>query len=494
MADLLIVVEKDKDWRAYYPSDQVIPVQTYLATSEEAGNAPGDQVINLCRSTRYLSNGYYCSLLAEARGQRVIPSVRTINDLSRKSIYGLGIGDLNRSLGQLLGSEDDETGELTLKFFFGQAADPALERFARQLFEQFPCPILEVTFRRSGADWIIHELNSGSIHELDGAEEDRFATALDGFSRKVWRKPKARKRYRYDMAILVDPEEKFPPSDDIALRKFVRAGRDIGFDVELITRRDFVRVGEFDALFIRATTAIDDHTYRFSKKAESEGLIVIDDPDSILKCTNKVYLADLLRTNRLPTPGTRIVSRDRKQDLDEAAAEFGFPLVLKIPDGSFSRGVTKAENLDDLRADAKRLFRESALLLVQEYVYTEYDWRIGILNRKPIYASQYFMSRGHWQIYDHSPTGKGKSGGWKTVPVHDAPAPVVRAATRAANLIGDGLYGVDIKMSGGRVCIIEVNDNPSIESRVEDAYLGDDLYRIIMEEFLRRLERKRLGV
>jgi hypothetical protein len=378
MGDLLIIVEKDKDWRAYYPSDQVIPVQTYLAQGEAAGNASGDQVINLCRSTKYLSNGYYCSLLAEARGQRVIPSVRTINDLSRKSIYGLGIGDLNRSLGQLLGSEATETGELTLKFFFGQAADPAMERFARQLFEQFPCPILEVTFRRSGENWIIHELSDGSIHELHGDEEDRFAAALDGFSRKVWRKPKARKRYRYDMAILVDHDEKFPPSDSTAIKKFMRAGRALDIDVELITRRDFLRVGEFDALFIRTTTAIDDHTYRFAKKAESEGLIVIDDPDSILRCTNKVYLADLLRTNKLPTPGTRIVSRDRKQDLDEAAAEFGFPLVLKIPDGSFSRGVSKAENLEELRADAKRLFRESALLLVQEFVYTEYDWRIGI--------------------------------------------------------------------------------------------------------------------
>jgi glutathione synthase/RimK-type ligase-like ATP-grasp enzyme len=494
MADLLIVVEKEKDWRAYYPSEQVIPVQSYLAQGEDVGNAPGNQVINLCRSTRYLSNGYYCSLLAEARGQRVIPSVRTINDLSRKAIYGLGISDLNRSLGQLLGSEVASTAELTLQFYFGQAADPALERFARQLFEQFPCPILEVTFRRSGEDWIIHQLSSGSIHALEGAEEDRFATALDRFSRKVWRKPKTRKRHRYDMAILVNPEEKFPPSDNTAIKRFMRAGRGLGFDVELITRRDFLRVGEFDALFIRATTAIDDHTYRFAKKAEAEGLIVIDDPDSILRCTNKVYLADLLRTNKLPTPGTRIVSRERKQDLDEAAEEFGFPLVLKIPDGSFSRGVSKAENLEELRADAKRLFRESALLLVQEYIYTEFDWRIGILNRKPIYASQYFMSRGHWQIYDHSPSGKGKSGGWKTLAVHDAPRPVVRAATRAANLIGNGLYGVDIKLDGERVCIIEVNDNPSIEARVEDAYLGDDLYRIIMEEFMRRLERKRLGV
>ena len=494
MANLLIVVEKDKDWRAYYPSEHVIPVGTYLAQGEEAGNASGDRVINLCRSTRYLSNGYYCSLLAEARGQRVIPSVRTINDLSRKSIYGLGISDLNRSLGQVLAQRDGAVTELVLKFYFGQSDEPALERFARQLFEQFPCPILEVTFRRNGPDWSVHEITTGSLHDLSSAEEDLFAAALEGFSRKVWGAQRTRKRYRYDMAILLNPEEALPPSDKVSIKSFVRAGRALGIDVELITRKDFVRIGEFDALFIRATTAITDHTYRFAKKAESEGLIVIDDPDSILKCTNKVYLADLLRTNKLPTPGTRVISRDRKQDLEEAAAELGFPLVLKIPDGSFSRGVSKAETMEELKADAKRLFRESALLLVQEFVPTDYDWRIGVLNRRPIYACQYFMSRGHWQIYDHDPSGKTKSGKWRSMAVHDAPRAVVTAATKAANLIGDGLYGVDLKMSGDRVCIIEVNDNPSIESKVEDGYLGEELYRIIMEEFLRRLERKRLGV
>ena len=45
-----------------------------------------------------------------------------------------------------------------------------------------------------------------------------------------------------------------------------------------------------------------------------------------------------------------------------------------------------------------------------------------------------------------------------------------------------------------RVVVIEMNDNPSIDAGVEDAYLGEDLYRRIMEEFLRRMERKRLGI
>jgi glutathione synthase/RimK-type ligase-like ATP-grasp enzyme len=57
-----------------------------------------------------------------------------------------------------------------------------------------------------------------------------------------------------------------------------------------------------------------------------------------------------------------------------------------------------------------------------------------------------------------------------------------------------GLYGVDLKQVGDRVVVIEVNDNPSIDAGVEDAYLGKDLYRHIMDEFLRRMERKRLGL
>lgn len=41
---------------------------------------------------------------------------------------------------------------------------------------------------------------------------------------------------------------------------------------------------------------------------------------------------------------------------------------------------------------------------------TDYDWRIGMLNRQPIYAYRYFMSRGHWQIYQHHQSGRVSSG------------------------------------------------------------------------------------
>ncbi len=77
--------------------------------------------------------------------------------------------------------------------------------------------------------------------------------------------------------------------------------------------------------------------------------------------------------------------------------------------------------------------------------------------------------------------------------MHEAPKAVVELAVKTANLIGDGLYGVDLKQSGDKVVVIEVNDNPNMDAGIEDAYLQDDLYSLVLEEFVRRLELKRQG-
>jgi len=72
-----------------------------------------------------------------------------------------------------------------------------------------------------------------------------------------------------------------------------------------------------------------------------------------------------------------------------------------------------------------------------------------------------------------------------------APGRAVRVALKAANLIGNGLYGVDVKQSGDRFYVIEVNDNPNIDAGVEDAVLKQELYRRIMSVLLRRIEHRK---
>ncbi|BBD81301.1 ribosomal protein S6 glutaminyl transferase related protein [Aerosticca soli] len=492
MTRLVVVVEKASDWSAYYPSVDVMSAMDYLREPVVA-DEERTQVINLCRNYKYLGTGYYVSLLAEARGHRVMPSVRTVNDLRRRSLYGLDIEDLNQKLTHFLPAGGRDTTDFGILVYFGQTAYPALQDLARQVFEMFPCPLLRIEFERERV-WQVASIRPVGLHTLDDAQEDAFAAALDAFSRKLWRRPRARKRYRYELAMLVDPNEAMPPSNKKALKAFVAAGRELGIEVDTIGKHDYPRLAEYDGLFIRETTASDNHTYRFAHRAEREGMVVIDDPSSILRCTNKIFLNDLMVARKLAVPRTEILYRDDAKGLPEIAERLGFPLVLKIPDGSFSRGVVKVEDPAALEKAAGELFQHSALLLAQEFVYTEFDWRIGVLNREALYACKYYMSRGHWQIYNHGAKGTAKSGGFETVPVRDAPAEVVKLALRATQPIGDGLYGVDLKQVEGKPMVIEVNDNPSIDAGVEDAYLGEDLYRRVMQEFLRRMERKRLGL
>ncbi|MBC7193534.1 RimK family protein [Marinobacter sp.] len=497
MSRLLIVVGRPGDWAPYYPSEDVLSFAQYLAYSYTGTGRV--RVINLCQSAKYLSQGYYCSLLAEARGHHVVPSVMTLNDLSRKGLFSLQLEDLNPDVVQCLeqsseairvAEDENATHEVRLRTFFGQSANPALKSVARALFERFPCPILEVVFRRRRKVWQIESMKPAAPQDLAEAEQDIFAGALDRFSSMIWRKPRARRRYRFDLAMLVNPEEEMPPSDKVALGRFEKAGRKLGINVEQISRRDYMRLPEYDGLFIRETTAIDHHTYRFARKAEAEGLVVIDDPASILRCTNKVFLADLLTNNKVPTPATLILSRDQKDAVERVIEGIGFPAVIKIPDGAFSRGVIRADDEAALRTGLKNLFRQSALVLAQEYLYTDYDWRVGVLGGRAIYACKYFMVKGHWQIYQHG-GAEVDSGDFETMPTYEVPKKVIQAALHATRLIGDGLYGVDIKQSGNRVAVIEVNDNPSIDAGVEDRFLGGELYTLIMQEFLSRMEANR---
>jgi glutathione synthase/RimK-type ligase-like ATP-grasp enzyme len=496
MSDTLIIIDNKSDWEPYYPSENVVTFEEYLDSGYTDGTGnPGNKatrlrIINLCRSNRYLSTGYYCSLLAEARGHGVIPSVRTLNDLDQRALYRLQLNYMPSVLSKKPAPANKDEHILVLSFF-GTANDPQYGELARKLFELFPCPVLEISLRYE-KEWKVDTVKIRSHHSLNDTDETTFAKALDEFSLKVWRKKPSKKQFRYDLAILVDPDEKLPPSDKTALKRFIAAGKTLGIDSELITQKDYLRLPEYDGLFIRTTTAINHYTYRFAKRAEAEGLVVIDDPTSILRCTNKVYLADLFRINKVPSPKTELLHKGKPRQIEGLEQKLDYPMVLKIPDGAFSVGVEKANNRDELRIVLERLFQKSTLLLAQEYLYTDYDWRIGILNHKPIYACRYYMVRNHWQIYQHN-ENKTSSGNFDTLPTFEAPRAVLDAALKATRPIGNGFYGVDVKEKDGKGYVIEVNDNPSIDSGVEDLYLGNELYSLILSEILGRMEARRSG-
>ena len=495
MAKIIVIVDKLKDWNSYYPVEQLMTPQDYLVNWDEAlyeskGNKERIKIINLCRNYKYLSSGYYCSLLAEARGHSVIPSVKAINDLSKSTLYNLETEDLDMAL-QKAFKNQGQTDGVSITNYFGRTDKDQLQDVARQIFDLFPAPILHIDFEWD-KKWQISTIRTGSINTLTGPEEDKFAAALDDYSTKIWRKPKAKKKYRYDLAILHNPNDEMPPSDKKALNNFIKAGKENDVLVELIEKKDFGRIAEFDALFIRETTALNHHTYRFAKKAEAEGLVCIDDSMSILRCTNKIYLHNLLHSHHINSPKTMVIGNNPAQ-MKEAIEEIGLPMIIKIPDGSFSKGIYKVKTEEELLSITEDLFKKTALLLAQEYFYTDFDWRIGILNDRPIYACKYYMTKGHWQIYDHTKKVKKgiESGDAETFPISKVPKNVINTALKLAHQVGDSLYGVDLKEKNGKAYVIEINDNPNIDSNVEDAIAGMDLYHNIIHEFVRRIEVKK---
>ncbi|WP_412462842.1 RimK family protein [Halobacteriovorax sp. RT-2-6] len=489
MEKLVVIVDRLKDWQPYFPTDQVITAKDYLS-KEEYQQLKNLRVLNLCNSSKYLSLGYYTSLIAEARGHKVMPTVKTINDLCKKKHYTYDLDEL-QSLAQEVATKyidnKEEVRSIAFRVFFGETKEKLFRNIGKVIFNNYPVPIFEVRLAFNKI-WKINSIVPVHISDLSETQETFFADHLEKFNNRIWRLPNAKKQYKYDLAILVDDKEKLPPSNPEAIKKFIEIGNKNGLYVETISKYDLARINEFDALFIRTTTSLVNPTYAFAKTAVDEGLIVIDDPNAILKCTNKIYLHNLFKKNGINTIKSEIVSDYNEATLNLLVETLKLPMVLKIPDGSFSIGVTKVETREELKEGLKDFLHKSALILVQEFLYTDFDWRIGVINKKPFYACKYFMSKEHWQIYNHASGEEDSSGDSLCLAIEDVPQYVIDTATKACAKIGDGLFGVDIKDDGKKAYVVEVNDNPNLDFGVEDELIGDELYEIVIKHFIHKIE------
>jgi glutathione synthase/RimK-type ligase-like ATP-grasp enzyme len=486
MSDWLILVEYTSDLAQHETPHKVMRIRDYLTTPNLfTGRRPS--IINLARSYSYQSEGYYASLLAEARRHRVAPTVQAMVELGQKSLYAHAVPELEAAIQKDIENGAAPTDKLLVAFTTTQPR--GFERFAKLLFDWFRAPVIEVEIA-GGVKPKIQALRIVSPHKLKGEERRFFLAALDQHTSRRWTAPKTKAAAKWSLAVLIDPKEDEGPSSPASIKRLAAVANKMGVEVEPIYPNELASLAEFDALFIRATTAIDNFTYRFARRAEQEGMPVIDDTESMIRCTNKVYLKELLDNARIPAPKTEIV--DDKANFADVMERLGSPVVLKAPDGSFSRSVHKVATLEEFQMTAKKLFADTALILAQEYMPTQFDWRVGVLGGEPLFACRYKMARGHWQIAKHQENGGVSFGGTDTIPVEMAPKAVIDIAVKCARLIGDGLYGIDLKENENGVFVIEINDNPNLDYDYEGEVLKDELWRRLINWYAERLE-KRMG-
>lgn len=249
------------------------------------------------------------------------------------------------------------------------------------------------------------------------------------------------------------------------------AAEEMGHTTEFIFPVDMRKIPAMDALFIRARTDPMNVTYVASRIAESAGIPVIDDPASIRICSDKVNMYSRLMHEGVALPKTLFLSR---RDLSEARAEeifleLGTPLVVKEPSTSFSLRVEKVDSASGFLQVAHRFFKLSDRIVVQQYVESMYDWRVGVLSGEFLYACKYIIPGSTFKIQD-SVNGHVVYCGVESVARERVPSRVIQLGVEAGKAIGSGLYGVDIKNGNGKACVIEVNDNPSLEGGEDDRY------------------------
>jgi len=259
----------------------------------------------------------------------------------------------------------------------------------------------------------------------------------------------------------------------------------MGHSVEFIFPVDIRKIPQMDGLFIRARTDPMNVTYVASRMAGFNGIPVIDDPSSIRICSDKINLYCHLMKKGIAIPPTVFLSR---KDISPSAVrelfeDMGSPLVLKEPSTSFSLRVEKVHDQYEFQRVARRFIKMSDWIVVQSYVESTYDWRIGVLDGEMIYACKYTIPSATFKI-QASVNGHIVYCGVESVPQNEVPGDVIRLGIDAANAIGHGLYGVDIKNSNGDACVIEVNDNPSLEG-------GEDgLYPLVYQKIIAYLLEK----
>ena len=478
---VLFAVNRIQDWPFELPGSTVVTAHDYL-TDPSFSTGIDAQLINLCRTDRYQGRGYYVSLLAEARGHRPLPDVKTIEDLQSKAHAELLAREVDVLAQRAL--HHDESSEFELVAYFGRDAAERHAALAQQLFQLVRAPLLRAHFQRVQARWRLVEIQAMAAGDVPPQHRALLVSAAAEYVTGRRADPRRlREPTGPRLAILRDQHESDPPSNSAALEGFIRIGAEVGLQVELIGPADIERLNQFDGLFIRATTNVAHYTYEFSRRASALGLVVIDDPDSILKCTNKVYLHELMTRHNVPTPRTMIVHRE---NIGQVAQTLGLPCILKQPDSAFSLGVVKVTSEAQMQTRALQLLERSELLIAQQWLPTDFDWRVCVLDRRPLFVCRYYMAPGHWQVIKRESADR-QEGGVDTMCVAEAPEAVVKTAVRAANLIGSGLYGVDLKQAGDQCYLIEVNDNPNIDAGNEDRVLKDALYREVLGVFARRI-------
>lgn len=281
------------------------------------------------------------------------------------------------------------------------------------------------------------------------------------------------------IGVVYDRNALYSASNPAFISKFCdRVNHHGGMSV-ILSASDLDNVGFFNGIFLRDTTDVTNYCLQFSQRAQSLGIKVIDSPQAIAIGCNKIWQIEQFRKYGIPHPQSYFIS---KFGYLKIKLKLDFPVVVKEPNSTFSRGVHLARNMREYKRIIARLIEENPMLIVQEFIKTDFDWRIGIFNKQILYTCKYYHVPDDWRILKYDHDGNFRDGASETM--NEVPLNVYHIVAGCMKFLDHGLYGIDLKETVDGIYCLEINDNPTIDSGIEDEKEGVHLYDSLVKWFL----------
>jgi [lysine-biosynthesis-protein LysW]--L-2-aminoadipate ligase len=215
-----------------------------------------------------------------------------------------------------------------------------------------------------------------------------------------------------------------------------------------------------------------------ARRLEHLGVQTLNRASTIEVCNDKGLQSLLFARHHIAHPKSQhAYSYDQVR---EAAAELGWPAVLKPVSGSWGRGVTKLDNGECVEAWVGG--RESAdaggklfPVLIQEYVVKPgHDLRVVVVGSTPVVAIR--RSSTDWRTNTHLGA---------EVERVEVTAEIQKLCAQVVDVLGEGFYGIDLveDLVAGELMVLEVNANPEFarSSAVHGVDVAGELAAFIAE-------------
>lgn len=237
---------------------------------------------------------------------------------------------------------------------------------------------------------------------------------------------------------------------------------------------------DYDAILQRSSSYA--RTLYTSFWFEQAGAFVCNPYRAHQLCGDKFLASTLLAKAKIPTP--RTFGAFAPESATAAASHLSFPLVTKPVFGSWARMVHKIQSREALEAELEN--REEMGHAFQKVYYLQAhidkpgrDIRAFVVGNECIGAIYRNATEKSGWI-----TNTGRGGTASNCPVTEE---LANLAVRAANVFGEGIYGVDMMESSSSLVVHEVNHTTEFRNSI--APTGVDIPGKMIDYFVSRAKR-----